>query len=251
MLWNDKPHSSWIAVGIPRCASECKKTMDLQTLKSRIRSLVDDPDGTYATDGFLLPLINQKYEELYNRMLATGAEFERRVVELFNIPPQTQELSSYSLAGQPLELMMQPLTLEWKMAGLDNTNYKPATLVDKVKDVIASQFIDDWEWRAGVIYFTPSVLAVDLRVRGDFLFSSLTSDPDLIAVTKNFGHALAYGTSALVGVVRGNQAWAQAYTLLQDGAADDLMQYLTRKDQAKVRRVGRTSRRRSRDRVIR
>jgi hypothetical protein len=32
--------------------------MDLTTIKTRIRSLVDDPDATYATDAFLLPLIN-------------------------------------------------------------------------------------------------------------------------------------------------------------------------------------------------
>ncbi len=220
--------------------------MDLTTVKTRIRSLVDDPDGTYATDAFLLPLINQKYEELYNRMLSTGAEFERKVVEIFGVVPQTPDLSAYGLTGQPLELMVQPLTLEWKMAGVDNTNYKAATLVDKVKDVIADQFVDDWEWRAGIIYLTPCSLSVDLRIRGDFLFASLASDQDAVSVTKNFGHALAYGAAALVGAVRGNQAWMQAYTLLQDNAVDDVMQYLTRKDQAKIRRVGRVSRRRGR-----
>jgi len=217
--------------------------MDLSTLKSRIRALVDDPDATYATDAFLLPLINQKYEELYNRMLSTGAEFERKAVELFNVSPQTQDLSAYMLSGQPLELMVQPLTLEWKTVGLDSTNYRTAALVDKVKDVIPDQFIQNWEWRAGIIYFTPCVLAVDLRIRGDFLFAPLTSDADVVAAMKNFGHALAYGAAALIGLVRGNQAWVQAYTLLQDNALDDLMQYLARKDQAKVRRVGRISRR--------
>jgi hypothetical protein len=220
--------------------------MDLTTVKTRIRSLVDDPDATYATDAFLLPLINQKYEELYNRMLSSGAEFERKAVEIFSVAPQTPDLSAYGLTGQPLELMVQPLTLEWKTAGLDNTNYKTATLVDQVKDVVADQFVDDWEWRAGIIYLTPCTLAVDLRIRGDFLFASLASDQDVISVTKNFGHALAYGTAALVGAVRGNQAWMQAYTLLQDNAVDDVMQYLTRKDQAKIRRLGRVTRRRIR-----
>src|ERR1700694_4716856 len=126
--------------------------MDLTTVKTRIRSLVDDPDATYATDAFLLPLINQKYEELYNRMLSTGAEFERKSAEILSVPPQTTDLSAYDGSGQPLELMMQPLTLEWKMAGLDNTNYKTVTLVDKVKDVLANQFVDEWEWRGGIIY---------------------------------------------------------------------------------------------------
>jgi len=217
--------------------------MDLSTVKSRVRSLVDDPDASYATDAFLLLLINQKYEELYNRMLSTGAAFERRVTEILNVPAQTTNLSAYALAGQPLELMVQPLQFEWKQAGLDPTNYRIASLVDRVKDVIPGQLIEDWEWRSGVIYFTPSTLAVDIRIRADFLFAALNTDSDVIAVTKNFGHALAYGTAALVGAVRGNQAWAQAYTLLQDNAVDDVMQYLTRKDQAKVRRVGRMSRR--------
>lgn len=225
--------------------------MDLATLKSRIRSLVDDTDASYATDAFLLPLINQKYEELYNRMLSTGAEFERKVNEILNVPAQTANLSDYVLPGQPLELMVQPLQFEWKQAGLDPTNSKTASLVDNVKDVIPDQLIDDWEWRAGVIYFTPCTLNVDIRIRGDFLFSALTTDSDAIAVTKNFGHALAYGTAALVGAVRGNQAWAQAYTLLQDNAVDDLMQYLTRKDQAKIRRVGRMSKRTKRPAITR
>src|SRR5215470_2260532 len=148
------------------------KTMDLSTIKSRIRSLVDDPDASYATDAFLLPLVNQKYEELYNRMLSTGAEFERRLTELLNVPAQTPNLSAYALPGQPLELMVQPLQFEWKQAGLDPTNYKTASLVDKVKDVIPGQIIDDWEWRAGVIYFTPCTLAVDIRNRGDQEFWS-------------------------------------------------------------------------------
>src|SRR5579864_3001018 len=217
--------------------------MDLGTVKSRIRSLVDDPDASYATDAFLLPLINQKYEELYNRMLSTGAEFERGVTEILNVPAQTTNLSAYALTGQPLELMVQPLQFEWKQAGLDPTNYKTASLVDKVEDVIPGQLADDWEWRAGMIYFTPSTLALDIRIRGDFLFAALNADTDVVAVSKNFGHALAYGTAALVGAVRGNQAWAQAYTLLQDNAVDDVMQYLTRKDQAKIRRVGRMTQR--------
>jgi hypothetical protein len=217
--------------------------MDLSTVKSRVRSLVDDADASYATDAFLLPLINQKYEELYNRMLSTGAEFECKVVELFNVPAQTANLSAYALIGQPLELMIQPLQFEWKQAGLDPTNYKTASLVDRLEDVIPGQLVDEWEWRAGVIYFTPSTLVLDLRIRGDFLFAALNADTDIVATTRNFGHALAYGTAALVGAVRGNQAWAQAYTLLQDNALDDIMQYLTRKDQGKIRRVGRMSRR--------
>lgn len=224
--------------------------MNLAEVKSRIRALVDDPDGTYVTDGFLAPLINQKYEEIYNRMLSTGAEFERRVVELSGVAPLTGDLSVYNLPGRELELMLQPLMFEWKLAGTDATFYRTASLVDRVKDVIPGQIIEDWEFRSGVIYFTPSALAVDIRLRGDFLFAALTAETDAIAAAKNLGHAVAYGTASLIGTVRGNPAWTQAYAILQDNAVDDVMQYLTRKDQGKVRRVGRLSRRSNGNRVI-
>ncbi|MBZ5522441.1 MAG: hypothetical protein LAP21_09400 [Acidobacteriia bacterium] len=222
--------------------------MNLAEVKSRIRALVDDPDGTYVTDGFLGPLINQKYEEIYNRMLSTGAEFERRVVELSNVAALTSDLSVYNLPGRELELMLQPVLLEWKQAGFDPTSYRTASLVDRVRDVIQAQTLDDWEFRSGVIYITPTVLDVDIRIRGDFLFAPLTAETDAIAAAKNLGHAVAYGTASLIGTVRGNPAWTQAYAILQDNAVDDVMQYLARKDQAKVRRVGRITRRR--DRVI-
>jgi hypothetical protein len=224
--------------------------MNLAEVKSRIRALVDDPDGTYVTDGFLAPLINQKYEEIYNRMLSTGAEFERRVVELPGVAPLTSDLSVYNLPGRELELMLQPLMFEWKLTGTDPTFYRTASLVDRVKDVIPGEIVEDWEFRSGVIYFTPSVLATDIRIRGDFLFAPLTAETDAIAAAKNLGHAVAYGTASLIGTVRGNPAWTQAYAILQDNAVDDVMQYLTRKDQGKVRRVGRLSRRSVGNRVI-
>jgi hypothetical protein len=218
--------------------------MNLAEVKSRIRALVDDPDGTYVTDGFLGPLINQKYEEIYNRMLSTGAEFERRVVELGNVAAQTTDLSVYNLPGRELELMLQPVLLEWKQAGLDPTQYRIAALVDRVHDVIPGQTMEQWEFRSGVIYITPTALAVDIRIRGDFLFTPLTAETDAIMAAKNLGHAVAYGTASLIGTVRGNPAWTQAYAILQDNAVDDVMQYIARKDQAKIRRVGRISRRR-------
>lgn len=217
--------------------------MNLAEVKTRIRAMVDDPNGTYVTDGFLAPLIQQKYEEIYNRMLSTGAEFERQVVELPAVAAATADLSAYTASGKELELMLQPIMFEYKLTGLAPTSYLPATLVDRLNDFTPGQFIQNWEFRSGVIYFTPSVLVMDIRIRGDFLFGALTQDNDAITAAKNLGHAVAYGTASLIGVVRGNPSWTTAYATLQDNSLDDVMQYMTRKDQAKIRRVGRMSRR--------
>jgi hypothetical protein len=222
--------------------------MDLSTVKTRVRSLTDDPDATYQTDEFLIPLINQKYEELYNRLLVTsGSEFERKAAELPGVAAQTADLSAFQLPAQPLDLLVQPLTLEFKQAGTQVSNYRTADLVGRVSDVSSpGQMITDWEWRAGVIYFTPAILAMDIRIRGDFLFAVLSTDGDPISPTKNFGHMLAYGVASLVGSVRGNAGWEKSYMALQDSAFDDIAGYLARKDQAKVRRLASTRRRSNR-----
>ncbi len=112
--------------------------------------------------------------------------------------------------------------------------------MDRLKDMIPNQYVDDWEWRAGVVYFTPCTMNVDLRLRGDFLPAGLVDEKDqVLSSVKNFGNALGYGVASLIGLVRGNPGWAQSYTLMQDNSLDDVMQYLSRKDQQKVRRVGR------------
>src|SRR5258708_37171875 len=100
--------------------------MNLAEVKSRIRALVDDPDGTYVTDGFLAPLINQKYEEIYNRMLSTGAEFERRVVGLSRVAPLAGGLWGYKLPGRELGLRSQPLIVGGKVTGAWSTMHRAA-----------------------------------------------------------------------------------------------------------------------------
>jgi hypothetical protein len=213
-------------------------------LKQRVRALVDDSDASYTTDAFLAPLTNQCYEEVYNNLLATGANFERQALVLPNVPAQTTNLSQYQQTGQPLEFLLTPLEFWYKQTGLPTVQFSRANLVDELSDVVPQQFVYDWEWRSGVIYFTPSVLALDIRIRGDFLPASLIADGDAVGVIKNLGAALAYKIAQLVGVVRGNAGWQQAYKVLGDNALDDVAMYLTRKEQGKLRRVGRTTRHR-------
>ena len=216
--------------------------MDLQTLKARIRALVDDPNATYTTDDFLLPLINQKYEELYNRLRLGGTEFDERDVVLPSVPAGTPDLSTYAATGQPLELLVQPRMLEWKLAGNPDSFYLRAEFLGKVRDITPQPLIDSWEWRSQVIYITPATVVVDLRVTGDFLFSALVSDADILAAAKNIGHIVAYGTAALIGINRGNPDWIKNYTDKEEGTFDDLNQLLVRADLAKITRVARLSR---------
>src|ERR1700761_1841999 len=137
-------------------------------LKARIRDLVDDPDGEFATDDYLQSKVALAYDDLYNALRMTGAQFDETVVELINVQLGTSELSAYFASGKPLETLLNPKYFEWKLTGLDPTNYVEARLVDRVPDVQPNQWIAKWEWRKGNIFFTPVTTAVDIRIRGEF-----------------------------------------------------------------------------------
>jgi hypothetical protein len=219
-------------------------------LKARIRDLVDDSEAEFAKDDYLQSKVAIAYDDLYNKLRMTGAQFDESVVELINVPVGTSDLGAYFASGKELELLLNPSIdgFDWKLTGLDPTNYRTARLVSKVPDVQAGQFITSFEWRKGNLYFTPITSAVDIRIRGEFLFSALKADADPIQAGINVGNVIAYWTAALIGIVRGNPQWEKSYQFKGDSAFDDIAIMLTKADQAKVQRVGRTSRRRSRNR---
>lgn len=214
-------------------------------LKARIQDLVDDPGGEFCTAEYMQAKVAQTYDDLYNKLRMTGAQFDESVVELTNIKAGTSDLGDYFAPGKELEMLLNPSIFEWKLTGLDSTNYVEARLVGKIPDVQPNQYIGAYEWRKGNIYFTPVTAAVDIRIRGEFLFSALKEDANPIEAGKNVGNVLTYWTCALIGIVRGNPQWEKSYQFKGDLAFDDIAIMLTKADQGKILRVGRMSRRRT------
>lgn len=215
---------------------------NLNDVTTRVQALLDDVAATYTTPEFLNPLINQKYEELYNRLRLTGADFDETVTTLTAVPANTSTLSSYQATGQPLALLVQPTMLEWKLTGVDPTNYLEADYLEKVRDVIAGPLVDSWEWRQNIINLTPATIITDLRITGHSLLAPLNDPSSAIAIAQNMTHVLAYMTASLVGKVRGNEQWAKDYQDDADRCYDDLAQLLSRAELRKVYRVARASR---------
>lgn len=218
--------------------------MNYADLKARIRDLVDDPAGDeFCTDAYLQNKVAQRYDDLYNDLRNTGSSFDETVVEILNVQAGTKDLSAQDAPGKPLALLIRPRVFEWKLAGTDPINYAEAKLADRLRDVQANQFIESWEWREYVIYFTPAAVAVDIRIRGEFLFTALRDDADPIVAGQNMLSCLAYMTAELIGIVKGNKAWEDSYLRLGNQAFDVVAAMLTKADLQKTRRVGRQSRR--------
>lgn len=215
-------------------------------VKARVRNLLDDPQGSYLTDDFIGPLVNEAYEDMNSQLMATQSSYDIGVIELPAIPAGTANLTDQQTGTGPLERMAaMPERIDWKPAGTDPSYYQLVENFAILPDSSPEEGVAGWEFRSGIIWLTPSSIPVDLRVRGEFLAQQLREDTDVLATHPRIGYVVAYATAALIAAVRGNTPWAQAYESKAAEGMDEIMGQLVRAEQGQVRRISRQSRRRS------
>jgi hypothetical protein len=216
----------------------------LGRVKAEIRSNLDDPQGSYTDDAFILPKIQAVYEKYASELSSTDSAYDEGLVELIAIGPGTPNLQPQQLAGQPLELLVNPIRIDWKFTGLTPDNYqKIPGPKDIVPNVVPGANPTAGEWRKYVIWLTPATSVVDLQVRGEFDPIPLTDDSSVLTLHPRIGYAVACQVSANIAKVRGNKEWVAQYGQDAMDAYDDIAQALERNDQSRVRRVGRMTRR--------
>jgi hypothetical protein len=218
----------------------------LGQVKARVRNLLDDPQGSYLTDSFLVPLINEVYDEANSQLASTQSSWDIAVVELPGVAPGTPNLASYQTgSGLLATLTDQPLRIDWKPAGEDSSYYRLVPNYEVLPDLQPGEGVAGWEYRSEVIWLTNSSIAVDLRIRGEFAPPALTSDESSLLSHPRVGYVVAYGAAALVATVRGNEAWTRQYEQKAVEGMDEIMEQLVRAEQGQVRRAGRQTRRHS------
>lgn len=218
--------------------------MNVNKVVTTVQSLCDDPDGTYIDFDYLLPLLDLNYGLVFNK-LNTGFDFDSQVVELPNIAAGTPDLSALNVAGKPLEFLIYPDTLEYKLSGQDATFYRPVgPPLEKPRDIVPGiPYLDSWAFRGGVIFLSRFSAQLDLRLQGEFLFPPLTTGADEIRISKDIGGCLALKTAASVGKARGNPGWITEYTKDYEAAFDDVNIKMAKWQQRQTHRLGAMSRR--------
>lgn len=212
--------------------------------KARIRALLDDPEGSYLTDSFIVPLINQVYDDANSQLASTQGPWDVAVVECPGITPGTPNLQPFQVGtGSLAQLVDQPLRIDWKLAGADPSYYRLVRNYEVLPDMQPQQAMAGWEWRSEVIWLTRCSFAVDLRIRGEFAPAPLVEDGDVLSSHPRMGYVAAYGTSSLIAVVRGNKDWAAQYEQKAIEGLDEIMEQIVRATQADTRRAGRMSQR--------
>lgn len=216
----------------------------LGQVKARVRNLLDDPQGSYLTDSFIVPLINEVYDDANSQLQSTSGSWDISVVECPNIQPGTPNLESLQLSGQPLATLTdQPQRIDWKPAGNPPQDYQLVRNYEVLPDFNPCQYVPGWEYRSEVIWLGPCSLAVDLRVRGEFGPPPLNDEDSVLVSHPRMGFVVAYGTSALVAAVRGNKEWETSYNAKFEEGMDDIMCEIVRSSQAQTRRLGSQARR--------
>jgi hypothetical protein len=215
----------------------------LGQVKARIRSLVDDPNASWTDDAFLDPLVNEAYNDANSQLASTQSSWDIADVEVPGIQPGLPNMESFQTTGVLAQLTDQPERIDWKVAGQDPSYYQLVPNYGVLPDLQPQQGMAGWEWRSEVIWLTPSSIAVDLRVRGEFAPAPLTDDTSVLTSHPRIGYVIAYGVAALAAVVRGNPGWTQQYEQKAIEGMDEIMEQLTRESQGQVRRTGRQTRR--------
>jgi hypothetical protein len=216
----------------------------LGQVKARVRNLLDDPQGSYLTDDFITPLIQEVYDDANSQMASTQSSYDVGVIEIPGIPPGTPNLTAFQAGKGPLcSLVSQPLRIDWKAAGDEPVRYQLIQNYGVLPDLEPQEGVAGWEFRSGVIWLTACSIAVDLRVRGEFGPPALTNDESVLVTHPRIGYVVAYGTAALIAAVRGNGPWVQEYESKAMEGMDEIMLQLVRAEQGQVRRIGRQTQR--------
>ena len=212
--------------------------------KARVRALLDDPQGSFLSDSYITPLIQEVYDDANSQLAATQSSFDISVVEVPGIQPGTPNLAQQQLSPGPLcTLTDQPLRIDWKPAGTPANYYNLVENYEVLPDIAPAQYVAGWEFRSEVIWLTPCSLAVDLRVRGEFGPPPLTADDSVLISHPRIGYVVAYGTAALIATVRGNAEWEKSYGEKALEGLDEVMGQLVRAEQGQIRRIGRMTQR--------
>lgn len=205
----------------------------------------DDDDGTYTTPEKVASHAQQQYELLQNALeAATNSQFDEQVIEIPAVKAGTPNLDAYMAKGQPLENIITPRFLEWKLPGLDATNYREsAGPLDAVRDVAAGlPSLDSWAWMRRSIKLSNFAIDLDLRLTCTSLFDPLLDQDVVIELERKAVPVLVIMVALAIAKARGMQTMVATYTQDLTDAFDDLVIALVKADQSKTRRVARICR---------
>jgi len=211
--------------------------------------------GLY-TRGYLLPFINQAYEDLDLSIRNASGKNLEAVIEALNVPTGTSDLSiKYQAYGDPTANpaiqngafvgLFDPIRMWVKSAGQLPQYYTcaigPRETLPHVNPpgITPGTFAVQvtFAWIGNKLLITPINGPVDIQLYGRFNPPVLVDDNDKLVLYPRMTAALAYAASALTGVERTNVTILQGYAERGFAMKDNIIADIIRQTQGNPRRL--------------
>ena len=176
---------------------------DVADIVTRVGVLLDDPSNSTFTRAYLMPFIDQEYDEMDVELERCGMQYIEAIA-IFPVNAGVSDLSSFLGDGQPLASMKFPKYVKWKLTSQTDEFYQWSALVGELDEVNVAN-VGAWQWRNanGSIQITPSNQPISLKVYYDTLSTNIY-DPTQ-QVIRGTAHILAPRVGAAVCAVAGDQ----------------------------------------------
>jgi hypothetical protein len=198
----------------------------------RVGVLVDDPGNTRFSPAYLIPHIDQVYEEMDVDLELLGMQYVEHIA-IVNVNANVTDLTYMLANGQPLASMKLPSWMKWKLQGQPDTSYVRSAYVDELAEVaLSSQGALQFTFQQGALQVTPSAVALTLKI-GYEAVSTNIYDPAQ-GVIRGTAHILAVRVAAYVASLKGGMGSLQK---MLDAKADRtwtaFCKLVTKKNQSK------------------
>lgn len=209
------------------------------------RALLNDQQGAWATDAFLMPFVSAAYRKVQRTLSNRGQTTFIADEYLFIVPATTfgidpsRQVSVTDATAPPNQLpvdLIQPVKLWERQAGSSEsfTEMIDLTESDGLPSEPQGQTLIYWEWRSDGIYFLGALQDTQIRMR----YMKMLVDPSSPAsqiLIRNAVDAVAMVVAAVVANSRGVPQAANIDQLSTD-ALFDLGNQAVRRSQQKGRR---------------
>lgn len=174
---------------------------DVDDVIRRAGVLLDDPSNSRFTSAYLMPLVDQCYDELDVDLERCGMQYVQSNATV-DIAANISDLSYLLADGQALSTMKFPKWVDWKLQGQPDYMYVPSAHVSKLAyvDNAVSYGALQWTFVDGALQVTSSVTPLTLNIFFDEM-SMNVYDPAQ-NVIRGTAHILAAAVAAEAAGIR-------------------------------------------------
>lgn len=168
---------------------------DVDDVARRAGALLDDPSNSRFTLAYLMPFIDQCYDELDVDLERAGMQYIESIA-VVDVAANITDLSYLLADGMALATMKFPKWVKWKLQGQPDDLYQPSVFVNELAEVDAASSYGALQWRFadGGLQITPSVTPMTLKIYFDEMSTNII-DPAQ-NVIRGTAHILAASVAA-------------------------------------------------------